>query len=68
MSLSEGPKVKSLTDLYHFFQPADFIGKSAVQKLKEEGLKRKLVMMTVATDDVDPEGNETVWSKDKVQL
>jgi dimethylglycine dehydrogenase len=47
-------------------QPTNFIGKEALQKIKAEGLEKKLVMMTVNTSDVDPEGNETVWYQDKV--
>lgn len=49
------------------FQPADFIGKEALKKTKAEGLKRKLVFMTVDTKDVDPEGDEAVWHNEKVK-
>ena len=47
--------------LHVLIQDADFIGKSAIQRIRSQKLKRKLVMMTVDTSDVDPEGNETVW-------
>lgn len=47
-------------------QPADFIGKAALQEIKAKGLKRKLSYLTLDTDDIDPEGNETVWYNGKV--
>uniref|UniRef100_A0A3B5MR59 Dimethylglycine dehydrogenase n=1 Tax=Xiphophorus couchianus TaxID=32473 RepID=A0A3B5MR59_9TELE len=47
-------------------QPADFIGKAALQEVKAKGLKRKLSYLSVRTDDVDPEGNETIWLNGKV--
>lgn len=47
-------------------QPADFIGKAALQEIKAKGLKRKLSYIAVNTDDIDPEGNETVWYNGKV--
>uniref|UniRef100_A0A4W5K1T9 Dimethylglycine dehydrogenase, mitochondrial n=1 Tax=Hucho hucho TaxID=62062 RepID=A0A4W5K1T9_9TELE len=45
---------------------ADFIGKAALQEIKAKGLKRKLSYITMDTDDVDPEGNETIWLNGKV--
>lgn len=47
-------------------QPADFIGKAALQEIKAKGLKRKLAYITLDTDNVDPEGNETVWLNGEV--
>lgn len=49
-----------------FEQPADFIGKSALQEIKAKGLKRKLSYLSVDTDNIDPEGNETIWHNGKV--
>ena len=49
-----------------FVQPADFIGKAALQEIKAKGLRRKLSYLTLDTDDIDPEGNETVWYNGKV--
>lgn len=49
-----------------FSQPADFIGKKMLKQIKEKGLKRRLVYLTLETDDVDPEGNESVWHNGKV--
>ncbi|XP_076141035.1 dimethylglycine dehydrogenase, mitochondrial isoform X2 [Alosa pseudoharengus] len=45
---------------------ADFIGKQALQNIKAQGLQRKLAYLTVDTDDIDPEGNETIWHNGKV--
>lgn len=45
---------------------ADFIGKQALKQIKEEGLKRRLVYLTLETDNIDPEGNESVWHHGKV--
>lgn len=50
-----------------FVQPADFIGKAALQEIKAKGLKRKLSYITLDTDNIDAEGNETVWHNGKVR-
>lgn len=50
-----------------FFQAADFTGKQALKQIKETGLKRRLVYLTLETDNVDPEGNESVWHNGKVR-
>ena len=47
-------------------QSSDFIGKDCLKKLKAEGLRRHLVVMTVDTTDVDPHGNESIWYNDEV--
>ena len=47
-------------------QQADFVGKEALIKMKETGLKRHLVFLTVDTTDVDPEGNESIYHNGKV--
>ena len=57
--------------LGHFIKTkkqADFVGKHALQEMKSRdgGLPRKLVFMMVDTDNVDPEGNETIWNQHKV--
>lgn len=48
------------------FQNCNFIGKDSIKKIKEEGVKRKLVLLKVDTSDIDPEGNETIRVGDKV--
>ncbi|XP_032874489.1 dimethylglycine dehydrogenase, mitochondrial [Amblyraja radiata] len=47
-------------------KPTEFIGKQALQSIKKEGVKRKLVYLGMQTDNVDPEGNESIWYQDKV--
>lgn len=47
-------------------KPADFIGKAALQEIKANGLRRKLCYLSVDTDNIDPEGNETIWLDGKV--
>ena len=44
----------------------DFIGREALLKHKENGIQKKLCMLMVDTNDVDPEGNETIWFGGKV--
>ena len=44
----------------------DFIGREGLLNHKENGIKKKLCMLTVETTDVDPEGNETIWFGGKV--
>ena len=46
----------------------DFIGRENLLKHKENGIKKKLCMLTVETSDVDPEGNETIWFGGKVEF
>ena len=59
-----------LKEFSHFpEQPADFIGKAALERILsgESNLENKLVMLTVDSKNVDPEGNETVWLDNKVR-
>ncbi|KAF7250422.1 Dimethylglycine dehydrogenase, mitochondrial [Varanus komodoensis] len=58
-ALLREPSVKEIR------RPADFIGKQALKQIKEKGLERQLVYLTLETDNVDPEGNESVWYKNK---
>lgn len=45
----------------------DFIGRDGLLRHKENGIKKKLCMLTIETTDVDPEGNETIWFGGKVR-
>ncbi|KAG1937093.1 dimethylglycine dehydrogenase, mitochondrial [Pimephales promelas] len=47
-------------------KPADFVGKQALLEIKAQGLRRRLAFLTLNTDDIDPEGNETVWHNGQV--
>uniref|UniRef100_A0A7N5ZWV8 Dimethylglycine dehydrogenase n=1 Tax=Anabas testudineus TaxID=64144 RepID=A0A7N5ZWV8_ANATE len=66
MNCDTNPLEAGLDYFIKLNKPADFIGKAALQEIKAKGLKRKLSYITVDTDDIDPEGNETVWHNGKV--
>ncbi|XP_013400474.1 dimethylglycine dehydrogenase, mitochondrial isoform X1 [Lingula anatina] len=66
MTVDNNPLEAGLGFFVKLKKPADFIGKQALQKIKQEGLRRTLVFLTVDTEDVDPEGNETLWYNGKV--
>lgn len=66
MNCDTNPLEAGLDYFIKLNKPADFTGKQALKQIKAKGLKRRLVCLTLATDDVDPEGNESVWYKGKV--
>ncbi|XP_064163850.1 dimethylglycine dehydrogenase, mitochondrial [Anguilla rostrata] len=66
MNCDTNPLEAGLDYFIKLNKPADFIGKKALQEIKAKGLKRKLAYLAVDTDDIDPEGNETIWHKGKV--
>ncbi|XP_068562619.1 dimethylglycine dehydrogenase, mitochondrial [Cebidichthys violaceus] len=66
MNCDTNPLEAGLDYFIKLNKPADFIGKTALQEIKAKGLKRKLSYITLDTDDVDPEGNETIWHNGKV--
>ncbi|XP_041706573.1 dimethylglycine dehydrogenase, mitochondrial isoform X3 [Coregonus clupeaformis] len=66
MNCDTNPLEAGLDYFIKLNKPADFIGKAALQEIKAKGLKRKLSYITMDTDAVDPEGNETIWLNGKV--
>uniref|UniRef100_A0A6Q2ZBN3 Dimethylglycine dehydrogenase n=1 Tax=Esox lucius TaxID=8010 RepID=A0A6Q2ZBN3_ESOLU len=66
MNCDTNPLEAGLDYFIKLNKTADFIGKAALQEIKAKGLKRKLSYITMDTDNVDPEGNETVWLNGKV--
>ncbi|XP_023678798.2 dimethylglycine dehydrogenase, mitochondrial isoform X1 [Paramormyrops kingsleyae] len=66
MNCDTNPLEAGLDYFIKLNKPADFIGKKALQEIMAVGLTRKLAYLTVQTDDVDPEGNETIWHDGKV--
>ncbi|KAI3362104.1 hypothetical protein L3Q82_012430 [Scortum barcoo] len=66
MNCDTNPLEAGLDYFIKLNKSADFIGKAALQEIKAKGLKRKLSYITLDTDDIDPEGNETVWYNGKV--
>ncbi|XP_023211896.1 dimethylglycine dehydrogenase, mitochondrial-like [Centruroides sculpturatus] len=45
---------------------SDFVGKRSLHKIMSNGLTRKLALLKIDTEDVDPEGNESVWFCGKI--
>ncbi|CAO2592957.1 Dimethylglycine dehydrogenase, mitochondrial [Lemmus lemmus] len=66
MNCDTNPLEAGLEYFVKLNKPADFLGKQALKQIKAEGLKRRLVCLTLATEDVDPEGNESIWYRGKV--
>ncbi|KAG7477042.1 hypothetical protein MATL_G00089150 [Megalops atlanticus] len=66
MNCDTNPLEAGLDYFIKLNKPADFIGKKALQEIKANGLKRKLAYLIMDTEDIDPEGNETIWHKGKV--
>lgn len=55
--------------IFTLLKAGDFIGKTSLQEIKSAGLKRKLCFLTLhGTDEVDPEGDETVLLNDEVSF
>ncbi|EDO40332.1 predicted protein [Nematostella vectensis] len=66
MNLDTTPLEAGLDFFIKFDKGVNFIGREALLKQKEEGVKRRLCMLTVETTDTDPEGNESIWFGGKV--
>ena len=67
MTLDNNPLEAGLNFFVKMKKETDFIGKQSLLDRKKRGfVPRKLVFMEVDTDNVDPEGNETIWYDDKV--
>ncbi|XP_075303011.1 dimethylglycine dehydrogenase, mitochondrial [Opisthocomus hoazin] len=66
MNCDTNPLEAGLEYFVKLNKPADFTGKKALKQIKEKGLKRQLVYLTLETDNIDPEGNESVWHNGKV--
>uniref|UniRef100_A0A4W4E5I0 Dimethylglycine dehydrogenase, mitochondrial n=1 Tax=Electrophorus electricus TaxID=8005 RepID=A0A4W4E5I0_ELEEL len=66
MNCDTNPLEAGLDYFIKLNKPADFVGKQALLEIKSQGLTRNLAYLTMDTDDVDPEGNETIWHNGKV--
>ncbi|XP_050960873.1 dimethylglycine dehydrogenase, mitochondrial [Labeo rohita] len=66
MNCDTNPLEAGLDYFIKLNKPADFIGKQALLEIKAQGLSRRLAFLTLDTDDIDPEGNETVWHNGEV--
>ncbi|KAK2562763.1 Dimethylglycine dehydrogenase [Acropora cervicornis] len=66
MNMDTTPLEAGLDYFIRFDKGVDFIGREALLKHKEKGIQKKVCMLIVDTNDVDPEGNETIWFGGKV--
>ncbi len=66
MNCDTNPLEAGLDYFIKLNKPADFIGKQALLEIRAQGLSRRLAFLTLHTDDIDPEGNETVWYNGEV--
>ncbi|XP_030049095.1 dimethylglycine dehydrogenase, mitochondrial [Microcaecilia unicolor] len=66
MNCDTNPLEAGLQYFIKLNKSSDFIGKQALKQIKEQGLERRLVYLTLETDNVDPEGNESIWHNGKV--
>ncbi|NXP34975.1 M2GD protein, partial [Leiothrix lutea] len=67
MNCDTNPLEAGLEYFVKLNKAADFTGKQALKQIKEKGLQRRLVYLTLDTDNVDPEGNESVWHNGKAR-
>ncbi|KAJ7385446.1 hypothetical protein OS493_016530 [Desmophyllum pertusum] len=66
MNMDTTPLEAGLDYFIKFDKGVDFIGREGLLKHKENGIKKKVCLLTIETTDVDPEGNETIWFGGKV--
>lgn len=66
MNCDTNPLEAGLDYFIKLNKPAEFLGKQALLEIRAQGLSRRLVFLTLHTDDIDPEGNETVWHNGEV--
>lgn len=66
MNMDTTPLEAGLDYFIKLDKGVDFIGREALLRHKENGVHKKLCMLTVETTDVDPEGNESIWFGGKV--
>jgi len=66
MTVDANPYEAGLDDFVRLDKATEFIGREALRSIKADGLRRRLVMLTVDADDADAVGNEAVWYGDRV--
>ncbi|XP_064474699.1 dimethylglycine dehydrogenase, mitochondrial-like isoform X2 [Ornithodoros turicata] len=65
MTVDTNPFEAGLASFVKLKKEAEFIGKQSLKQILQEGPRRTLVHAAVDADDIDPEGNETVWCCNK---
>merc|ERR1719495_2108666 len=66
MNMDVNPYDAGLDFFIKLDKGCDFIGRDALRKISLELPKKKLVCMKVDTDNVDAEGNESIWYGGKI--
>ncbi|XP_054715823.1 dimethylglycine dehydrogenase, mitochondrial-like [Uloborus diversus] len=66
MNMDSNPIEAGLDYFICMDKSADFNGKEALHNILRKGTNRKLAFLKVDTEDVDPEGNESVWCSGRV--
>ncbi|CAM1318819.1 DMGDH (predicted) [Pycnogonum litorale] len=66
MNMDSNPIEAGLDFFVKLKKKTDFMGKAAVQQIIREGLKKRLVMLVIDVEDIDAEGNESIWCSDRV--
>lgn len=66
MTVDTNPYEAGLGSFIKLNKPANFIGKQALVEILRKGVAKHLAVLHVDTNDVDPEGNESVWYGGKV--
>ncbi|XP_065060512.1 dimethylglycine dehydrogenase, mitochondrial-like [Rhopilema esculentum] len=66
MNLDVGPYEAGLDFFIKLDKGVNFIGRDALLKQKSTLLTKKLVCLTLDTDNIDAEGNETIWYQGRV--
>jgi len=66
MNLDVGPYEAGLDFFIKLDKGANFIGRDALLEKRKQMLDKKLVCLTLDTDNIDAEGNETIWYEGRV--
>lgn len=66
MSVDTDPYEAGLDGFVRLRKAAEFVGREALRRIRAEGPRRRLVVLTVDVDDVDAVGNESIWYGERV--
>jgi len=66
VTVDTDPYEAGLEDYVRLDKETEFVGREALRRIRAEGPRRRLVLLTVDTNDVDAIGNESVWYGDRV--
>ena len=66
LSVDTDPYEAGLGGLVRLRKAAEFVGRDALRRIRADGQRRRLVVLTVDADDVDAVGGESVWYGERV--